>query len=80
MSIDQAQLDDFRKSLEADDYHLDVQVHGDAATARIEAGPTACAECLVPKPLFAAVLSPLVGVPADRIEVTYPTEFPGDAH
>lgn len=80
MSIDQAQLDDFRKSLAADDYHLDVKVDGDAATAHVAAGPTACAECLVPKALFAAMLSPLVGVPADRIDVTYPTEFPGDAH
>ncbi|HET6300375.1 hypothetical protein [Microbacterium sp.] len=74
MPIDQAQLDDFRRSLEADDYHLDIALEGDAATARIVAGPDACAECLVPKDLMRNMLAPMLGVDAERIELTYPVE------
>ena len=78
MSIDQAQLEDFRKTMAADDYHLEVDVTGDAADVRIKAGPSACEECLVPKSMMATMLAPVLGVPADRIALTYPTEFPGD--
>jgi len=78
MSIDQAQLEEFRRSLEADDYRLEVSVADDSADVRIHAGPDACAECLVPKSMMATMLEPVLGVSADRIELTYPTEFPGD--
>ncbi len=74
MSIDQQQLDDFRKTLEADDYHLNITFEADSARAVIEAGPDACAECLVPKDFMRQMLAPLVGVAADKIEVTYPVE------
>jgi hypothetical protein len=74
MAIDQQGLDEFRKTLEADDYHLAVHLDGDAADARIEAGPEACAECLVPKEFMAQMLAPLLGVGAERIAVTYPVE------
>lgn len=74
MSIDQQQLEDFRKTLEADDYHLDITVLDDAAVARIEAGPDACAECLVPKDFMRQMLAPLVGVDAARIDISYPVD------
>lgn len=74
MSIDQQQLEDFRKTLEADDYHLDITVLDDAAIARIEAGPDACAECLVPKDFMRQMLAPLVGVDAAKIEIDYPVD------
>lgn len=74
MTIDQQGLDEFRKTLAADDYHLAVRLDGEAADARIEAGPDACAECLVPKEFMAQMLSPLLGVGADHIAVTYPVE------
>ncbi|MEX0426106.1 hypothetical protein AB3X52_00625 [Nocardioides sp. DS6] len=78
MSIDQAQLEDFRKTMAADDYHLEVDVTDGAADVRIKAGPDACAECLVPKTMMATMLAPVLGVDAERIALTYPTEFPGD--
>lgn len=74
MTIDQVQLDEFRKTLEADDYHLSIEVDGDEALARIEAGPAACAECLVPKDFMRQMLSPLLGVGAERIRVDYPVD------
>lgn len=78
MSIDQDQLEDFRKTMAADDYHLEVDVDGSAASVRIKAGPDACAECLVPKTMMATMLAPVLGVDPAAIELTYPTEFPGD--
>jgi|GEM_PF-100338 len=46
-TVDRA-LDGLRTSLAADDYHLDVAIAGKVVTIRVDAGPTACAECLVP--------------------------------
>ncbi len=74
MTIDQSQIDALRGSLEADDYHLSLEVEGDAATAVITAGPDACAECLVPKDLMRQMLSPMIGVAVEKIEMTYPVE------
>lgn len=75
MPIDQHGLDEFRKTLAADDYHLAIHVDGAAADVRIEAGPDACAECLVPKEFMAQMLAPLLGVGSERIAVTYPVEI-----
>lgn len=74
MSIDPSLIQGLRQSLEADDYHLDVTVDGDAASATITAGPDACAECLVPKDLMKQMLSPMLGVAPERIEMTYPVD------
>ena len=74
MSVDQQQLEDFRKTMEADDYHLDVELADGAALATIVAGPTACAECLVPKDLMRIMLAPMLGVGAESIRVIYPVE------
>lgn len=76
MPIDQTQFEDLKKTLQADDYHLSVELDGDAAVATITAGPEACAECLIPKDLMKRMLSPMVGVDADRIEMNYPVDVP----
>lgn len=77
MSVDQARLAEFRRSLEADDYHLDVELRPEAAEVRVVAGPTACEECLVPKPLMRSMLAPVLGVEPDSIALTYPTDAAG---
>ena len=74
MSIDQAQLDQLKQTLQADDYRLDVDVQGDRAAVAIVAGPTACEECLVPKPLMQSMLAPVLGVDAANITLTYPVD------
>lgn len=76
MSIDQAQLDQLRQTLQADDYRLDVDVQGDSAEVAIVAGPNACEECLVPKPLMQSMLAPVLGVQPESIRLVYPA----DAH
>lgn len=74
MSIDQKQLDEFRKTMAADDYHLSVVLDEDTARATIEAGPDACAECLVPKDFMRMMLSPMLGVGAEKIVIDYPAD------
>ena len=76
MSIDQAQLDQLKQTLEADDYRLDVDVQGDSADVAVVAGPNACEECLVPKPLMQSMLAPVLGVQPESIRLVYPA----DAH
>jgi hypothetical protein len=78
MSVDQQQLEDFRKTMEADDYHLSVELSGDAALATIVAGPDACEECLVPKDLMRSMLAPMLGVGAEKVRVVYPVDAHGE--
>ncbi len=40
----------------------------------ITAGPAACADCLVPKPIMRNILHAALGVPEDAIVLTYPGE------
>ena len=75
MAVDQPALDKIRQSLRTEDYHLDVTVRGEGAKAVIAAGPSACADCLVPKDLMRAMLAPALGVRPDRIELAYPAEL-----
>jgi len=75
MAVDQPRLEQIRRSLEADDYRLDVAVHEDRAEVAIAAGPAACAECLVSKELMRSMLAPVLGVPPDYIELAYPVEM-----
>jgi hypothetical protein len=74
VSIDEAQLEQLRETLKADDYRLDVDVNGDAADVAIIAGPNACEECLVPKPLMQSMLAPVLGLQPDSIRLSYPTD------
>lgn len=74
MSIDHEELDEFRKSLAADGYELNVDVGADSADVRIVAGPDACDDCLVPKEIMREMLAPALGVTADAIDLSYPTD------
>jgi hypothetical protein len=74
MEVDQPRLEKIRQSLAADDYRLDVMVHSGRASVSIAAGPSACADCLVSKDLMRSMLAPVLGVPPDLIELTYPAE------
>ena len=74
MSIDRAQLEQLKQTLQADDYRLDVAVQGDSADVAIVAGPNACEECLVPKPLMQSMLAPVLGVQPESIRLVYPTD------
>ncbi|WP_221585478.1 hypothetical protein [Microbacterium sp. G2-8] len=71
---DLAQLDDLKKTLAADDYHLDYEPSEGRAHVTIIAGPAACDECLVPKPLMKTMLAPMLGIGADDIDLSYPTD------
>jgi hypothetical protein len=75
-----ASLAPVRAALLADGYHLSVKACRDGALKlAIEAGPEACAECLVPKPLFEAIVRRAVSdvVRIRTVEVTYPVETEG---
>jgi hypothetical protein len=78
MSVDQKQLDQLKQTLQADDYRLDVDVQGDRADVSIVAGPDACEECLVPKPLMQSMLAPVLGVDPTSIRLVYPTDTPAN--
>lgn len=74
MSIDHAELEEFRKSLAVDGYELNAHVTGSSAAVRIVAGPDACDDCLVPKEIMREMLAPALGVTADAIDLSYPTD------
>ena len=74
MSIDESALDGLRSTLAAYDYALDVTESGSGVEVRITAGPDACEECLVPKPIMRSVLGPALGVPEDAIALIYPAD------
>ncbi|MQA32092.1 hypothetical protein [Modestobacter roseus] len=74
MTVDEKQLDQLRQTLQADDYRLDVDLAGERADVRIVAGPDACEECLVPKPLMQQMLAPVLGVDPASIDLTYPVD------
>lgn len=74
MTVDEKQLTQLQQTLQADDYRMDVDLSGDAARVVIVAGPAACEECLVPKPLMQSMLAPVLGIDASAITLTYPTD------
>jgi hypothetical protein len=72
-------LSSLRTRLEADGYGLELSEDGPAAlVARIEAGPDACADCLVPKPMmrryFEDALRPVCDFGMPEIRLVYPGE------
>lgn len=74
-----AALSKMQTMLEADGYALDVAVESGAVALTVRATPEACAECLVPKSLFATMAADALGkqgvaVTTDDLVVTYPTE------
>ena len=76
MAVDDTALRKIRQSLQAEDYELRVTMRADRAEVAVEAGPSACAECLVSKDLMRAMLAPALGMGPDMIDLTYPAEFP----
>ena len=76
MTIDESAIAGLRAGLAADDYAMDVRPDGDGVQVQITAGPEACAECLVPKPIMRSVLHGALGVPEEAITLVYPGEGP----
>jgi hypothetical protein len=74
VSIDESALAQLRSTLAADDYDLAVTDTGTYVRVSITAGPAACEDCLVPKPLMRGVLHKALGVPEDTITLIYPGE------
>ncbi|MEB3369036.1 hypothetical protein [Saccharopolyspora mangrovi] len=74
MSIDESALAQLRSTLAADDYQLAVADSDGQVRVSITAGPAACEDCLVPKPLMRGVLHQALGVPEDAITLIYPGE------
>lgn len=74
MSIDESALAQLRSTLAADDYDLAVADTGTEVRVSITAGPSACEDCLVPKPLMRDVLHKALGVPEGAITLIYPGE------
>jgi hypothetical protein len=74
MSIDESALSGLRSTLEADDYRMEVGEYGSSVEVTITAGPDACADCLVPKPIMRNILHAALGVPEDSIVLRYPAD------
>jgi hypothetical protein len=83
MAIDESRvrlaLDPLVQALEADGYSLDVAGAGEELELSVVAGPAACAECLVPKPLMQQLMAQAladagVEVAAERLRLEYPPE------
>jgi hypothetical protein len=71
---DEAQLEQMRSTLALDGYQLNVTETGAGFDVRIIAGPESCADCLVPKPIMISMLQPVLGVDAEAIRLSYPTD------
>jgi len=74
VSIDETALTDIKNTLAADDYQLTATPTTTGVEIRIAAGPSACDDCLVPKPLMRAMLHDALGVPESSITLVYPTD------
>ncbi len=74
MSIDESALSGLRSTLEADDYRMSVAESGSSVEVTITAGPAACEDCLVPKPIMRNILHAALGVPENAIVLVYPGE------
>ena len=77
MSDLEAALEPIAGTLEADGYRLEARQTDGRLSLRIEAGPEACADCLVPKPMLAKMiaqrLAPL-GLDPTAVDLRYPGE------
>ena len=73
---DETALAGLRATLAADDYAMEMHRDGDGVQVRITAGPEACADCLVPKPIMRSILHGALGVPEEAIALVYPATTP----
>jgi hypothetical protein len=74
VSFDESALAGLRSTLEADGYRMAVTGSGGSVEVTIIAGPEACADCLVPKPIMRNILHAALGVPEAAIVLTYPAD------
>lgn len=69
-------LQPFSSGLAADGYSLEVSLpHGDGLQVEIVAGPDACDDCLIPKEMFAAMISTTLdsqGLAFGELTLVYP--------
>ena len=72
--IDSERTVAIRSTLAADGYLMEIAEQGSGIQVTITATPQACADCLVPKDLMRGILGQALGVPADTIDLTYPSE------
>jgi hypothetical protein len=73
------QLDDLRKTLDADGYVLTVEEsRDDLLDVRISARDGICNDCLVPKHLMATMIAAATGRPGESIRIAYPAEIQDD--
>ncbi|UOR01792.1 hypothetical protein MUN77_00240 [Leucobacter allii] len=69
------QLDELRATLAADGYGLEVVPGERGFLVTVSSADGVCDDCLVPKPLLVSMLQPVLGVPAEGIELRYPDEL-----
>ena len=77
MTNDETALAGLRATLAADDYAMELHQDDAGVQVRITAGPDACADCLVPKPIMRSILHGALGVPEEAIGLVYPGDDPG---
>jgi hypothetical protein len=78
VTIDESALAGLRATLAADDYAMEVgEAEGRGVEVRITAGPQACDECLVPKPIMRSILHRALAVPEEAITLVYPGDAAG---
>lgn len=71
---DEARLEQMRSTLAVDGYHLSVEELDSGFDVRITADPESCADCLVPKKVMVSMLEPILGVGAEEIRLSYPSD------
>jgi hypothetical protein len=71
--IDEA-LAGLRGALNADGYEMRVALDGASLTVAVDAGPEACAECLVPKTLMLEMIRAVVPATDLEVNLRYPAE------
>ncbi|MBB4931207.1 hypothetical protein F4561_002027 [Lipingzhangella halophila] len=67
-------IEQFRRTLAQDGYHLAVAESPGSVVVTITADPESCNDCLAPKAVLRGMLAPALGVPPEDIELRYPGE------
>jgi hypothetical protein len=66
-------LESMRAALAADGYTLDAHEDGERVAVTIAATPEACEDCLAPPDVMRAILGKSLAVPAEAIDLHYPS-------
>jgi hypothetical protein len=73
-----AAITETRKGLEASGFSVTCAQNAGVFTVSVVAGPDACAECLVPRPVLESIIGNELagrGVQVDGIKVVYPADL-----